>query len=110
MDNRLDRRIKKIEKKIGVGKHQGATYIEIRPSLEDSEEEEETSHRIRLGGGLWATAVGSAFSLEQIASLKAEYARLTPEQLAAKGQVPVTFIHVWPNGNQLRTNVDFNRC
>lgn len=93
MNNQLNRRIQQLEEKIGLGKSkkQYALYIEIAPSLEDAEVEE-TPQRIHLGGRLWATALeGSAFSPEQISSLKAEYSRLTPEQIAAQEQNPPDF-------------------
>src|SRR5690349_15434476 len=107
MNNRLNRRIKQLEDKIGVNKQPCACYIEIRALLEESEKEE-TPRRIRLGGRLWATAERSPspFSQEQISKLKTEYAQLTLEQIAAREEIP-TYIHVWPNGCELRTNVDF---
>ena len=108
MNNQLNRRIEQLESRIGVGKHQGATYIRIMPSLEHNGEEGE--YHIHLAGELWATAVDSPFSPEQVFKLKTEYGKLTPEQLRAREVIPVTCIQVWPNGFELRTNIDLDLC
>src|SRR5690348_10325505 len=105
MKQKLNQRLEQLEERIGIGK-QYACYIDIRVLPDDTGEE--TSRRIHLAGRLWATAERSPspFSEEQITKLKTEFGKLTPDELAAQEETPL-YIHTWPNGHELRTNVDF---
>src|SRR5262249_30903456 len=70
MMSNLNRRIERLEKRIGT--RVGPQLIYITPNLQP-DDSEETPWSVRVAPGVWAKAFGAPFSSEDIERLRREY-------------------------------------
>jgi len=97
MMSNLNRRIERLEKRIGT--RVGPQLIYLTPNLKPQGDDSETPWSIKVSPhGIWAKAFGPSFTPEQIDYFRKEYEPLSPAELAARLNIPEAFVHAYAKG------------
>ena len=93
----LNRRIERLEKRIGT--RVGPQLIYLTPNLKpEGDDAEETPWSVKIRPGVWAKAFGAPFTADQIDNFRKEYEPLSPAELAARLNIPEAFVHAYAKG------------